>query len=180
MLYLLLSKYIFFLTVYILVHLLDGYNSFQWALGICYSLYQVICQFYLLLISSRPHQTGTITTISRLQMRKMRIREVKWLEQYYILWSSCIWAVTANLLPPTHTHKKKHTQLLLKDFKKGLKQRILHESAQNTNTHQCSKIPIRHYLFIDSWCETKPVFFLNNEKIHTYCIFFLRLNLTTQ
>lgn len=85
--------------------------------------------------------------------------------------------------PSTHTKKKqkqKHTQLLLKGFKKGLKQCILHESAQNTNTHQCSKIPIRHYLFINSRCETKPVFFLNNEKIHTYCIFFLRLNLTTQ
>lgn len=82
-------------------------------------------------LSSQPYQIGTVSTIPILQMRKMSIREVKWLDNttigYQLDLSSGAKLIKANSTAYAPcTHEKDCPQSLLKDFEKSHKQGVLH------------------------------------------------------
>lgn len=82
-------------------------------------------------LSSQPYQIGTVITIPMLQMRKMRIREVKRLDNttigYQLDLSSGSKLIKANSTACVpFTHEKDCLQSLLKDFEKSHKQGVLH------------------------------------------------------
>lgn len=82
-------------------------------------------------LSSQPYQIDTVITIPVLQMRKMRIREMKRLDNttigYQLDLSSGSKLIKANSTACVlFTHEKDCLQSLLEDFEKSHKQGVLH------------------------------------------------------